>query len=418
MSPAAIGSAVPECVDMEDDASDYSQAERRLVDAIAAGAVCDFADGAEITAKEMASWGPERTIRATVLRQLLTTEDAQYATGGIHLRGAAVEGVLNLVGLTLMPLDLQQCRIATIQASGATFTGNTSFDGATCTGFAGFGDATFTGNARFGDATFTSDAWFTGATFTGFAWFDGATFTSDARFDGDAWFNGATFRGNAGFTGATFAGNAWFAGATFKGNAGFGDTTFTGNAGFNGATFTGNAGFAGATFTSVAWFDGATFTGVAGFGDTTFTSNAGFTRATFSSYAGFTRATFTGNAGFTGATFTGNAGFTGAIANAYDFSRAQFHTADQGPWVARRVTLTGAVFHVRARAAVAAAKTCCDWLQAREGMHLLVRGGAVDLEDAELLRPSILAHSESEPALPKRQSPGEPPEGFDKLTPG
>jgi hypothetical protein len=92
MSPAAIGSAVSECVDMEDDASDYSPAERHLVDAIAAGAVCDFADGAEITAEEMGSWGPGQTIRATVLRQLLTAEDAQCATDGIHLRGAAVVG--------------------------------------------------------------------------------------------------------------------------------------------------------------------------------------------------------------------------------------------------------------------------------------------------------------------------------------
>lgn len=79
MSPATSGSAVPEYLDMEDDASDYSQAEQRLVDAIAAGAVCDFGDGAAITADEMASWGQERTIRATVLRQLLTAEDAQNA---------------------------------------------------------------------------------------------------------------------------------------------------------------------------------------------------------------------------------------------------------------------------------------------------------------------------------------------------
>jgi len=72
---------------------------------------------------------------------------------------------------------------------------------------------------------------------------------------------------------------------------------------------------------------------------------------------------------------------------------------------------------VRARVAVAAAKTGCRRLQAREGVHLVVRGGAVNLEDAEFLRRSILAHSWSEPALPERQSPGERPEGFDELTP-
>jgi uncharacterized protein YjbI with pentapeptide repeats len=161
------------------------------------------------------------------------------------------------------------------------------------------------------------------------------------------------------------------------------------------ATFTNDAFFARAIFTGDARFTGATFTNNASFARATFTNNATLEDATFTSDAQFTSATFTSDAQFTGATFTGNASFHDAIANTYDFSRAQFHTADQGPWVARRVTLTGAVFHVRARVGVAAAETCCDRLQAREGMHLLVRGGAVDLEDAELLRRSILAHSES-----------------------
>jgi hypothetical protein len=58
------------------------------MDAIRAGEVCDFADG--ITAEEMASWGPERTIRATLLRRLLTAEDAHYANVGVRLRGAVV----------------------------------------------------------------------------------------------------------------------------------------------------------------------------------------------------------------------------------------------------------------------------------------------------------------------------------------
>ena len=263
---------------MEDDASDYSPAEQRLVDAIAAGAVCDFADGAEITADEMASWGRERTIRATVLRQLLTAEDAQNSPNGVLLRGAVIKGILNIKGISAVQFDLQHCQIATIEASGAIFTGDASFNGAIFTGDASFADATFTRHARFTDATFTSDARFTDATFTGYAWFNGATFTSDAR-----------------FTDATFTGYAWFNGATF---------------------------------TSRAWF--------------------------------------------TDATFTSDARFTDAIADAYDFSRAQFHTTDPGPWVARQVTLTVAVFHVRARLAVAAAAKCdCRRLQAREGVTSL-----------------------------------------------
>jgi uncharacterized protein YjbI with pentapeptide repeats len=355
----------------------YRAAERYLMDAIRAGKVCDFADGADIAADEMGSWGPERTIRATLLRRLLTAEDARYAKVGVRLRGAAIEGVLDLQGMNVMPLDLQRCRIAAIQASGATFTGSAWFNG-----------ATFTDDTKFTGATFTSDTKFRGATFTGITWFNDATFTGDAE-----------------FSGATFA---EFRHTILASIAQFHDATFTGDAEFSGATFTRGAQFQGATFTGDAWFTDATFTGYAGFADATFTSNALFNRATF-----------TGDAEFRGATFTSIARFSGAIANAYDFSRAQFHTTDQdpGPWVARRVTLTGAVFHVRARVAVAAAKTCCDRLQAREGVHLVVGGGAVDLEDAEFLRPSILAHSESEPALPGRQSPGERPEGFNDLTP-
>jgi hypothetical protein len=102
----------------------YRAAERRLLDAIRAGVVCDFADGAEITAAEMASWGPERTVRATLLRRLLTAEDAEYAEDGVQLRGAAVEGVLILQDLNVMQLDLRQCRIKSLEAGGATFTGD------------------------------------------------------------------------------------------------------------------------------------------------------------------------------------------------------------------------------------------------------------------------------------------------------
>jgi hypothetical protein len=194
-----------------------------------------------------------------VLRQLLDAEDAQNAQNaqnGVLLRGAVIEGILDLKGISAVQFDLQHCQIATIEASGAIFTGDASFNGAIFTGDASFADATFTRHARFTDATFTSDARFTDATFTGYAWFNGATFTS----------------------------RAWF----------------------------------------------------------------------------------------TDATFTSDARFTDAIADAYDFSRAQFHTTDPGPWVARQVTLTVAVFHVRARLAVAAAAKCdCRRLQAREGVTSL-----------------------------------------------
>jgi uncharacterized protein YjbI with pentapeptide repeats len=385
----------PRCqsVDMTQGGNIYRDAERRLLDAIRAGEVCEFADWDfadwEVgdSEDEMASWGPERTIRATLLRRLLTAENAQYAADGVRLRGAAVEGVLDLQGRNVLPLDLGDCRIATLKAKRATFTGKADFDG-----------ATFTGDASFDDATFTRAAHFNGATFIGTAEFGDAIFIGDASF-GDAephFIPGMLTRG------ATFTRDASFKRATFIGTAEFGEATFTGDAWFDRTTFTGNARFASATFTGTARFDNATFTDDAWFDRTTFTGNAWFDSATFIGTAEFDNATFT-NAGFTFATFTGDARFRGAIADAYDLGGAQFHATDPGPWVARQVTLAGAVFHVRARVGVAAVeKVDCGRLQAREGVHLLVRGGGVDLEDAEFLRRSILAHSASEPTLPNR----------------
>jgi hypothetical protein len=288
--------------------NDHRAAERRLMDAIRAGDVCDFADGAEITATEMDSWGPERTVRAALLRRLLTTEDAPYAKRGILLRGAAVEGVLDLKSIDVMHLELRQCRLNTVEALAATFTGDASFEGVTFTGLASFLGAAFTGVASFDHAAFTSDASF-----------DHAAFTSDASFND----------------------------VTFNGLASFDHAAFTGDASFDHAAFTSVASFDHAAFTSDASFNDVTFNDLARFYSAIFTGDASFDSVTFNGAASFLNVTFTGDASFRGANFTGDAQFQWAIADAYDFVRAKFHTADPGPWVARRVTINRAVFHVR-----------------------------------------------------------------------
>src|ERR1035437_9100039 len=121
MSPALGCSAVPECRHDTGRRQHLPRGRAASVGGHPCGVVCDFADGAEITAAEMASWGPERTVRATLLRRLLTAEDAEYAEDGVQLRGAAVEAVLILHGSNVMKLDLQQCRIKCLDAAGATF---------------------------------------------------------------------------------------------------------------------------------------------------------------------------------------------------------------------------------------------------------------------------------------------------------
>jgi hypothetical protein len=70
----------------------------------------------------------------------------------------------------------------------------------------------------------------------------------------------------------------------------------------------------------------------------------------FSDHALFDGATFTGRAAFVGGTFTDDAAFRHAtfsddlvfdintMADMYNFTRARFHMAEAGPWIARRVT--------------------------------------------------------------------------------
>ncbi|MFJ5657249.1 pentapeptide repeat-containing protein [Streptomyces microflavus] len=266
--------------------------------------------------------------------------------------------------------------------------GTARFDWATFTGDAWFRRATFTSEAWFDRATFASDAGFEGVTFTSNAWFRRATFTSDARFDrvtftGDARFDGATFTGHAGFDGATFTSNVSFGKVTFTSNAGFGGVTFTSDAVFNEATFTSNARFDRATFTGDARFDWATFTGNARFDEVTFTSDARFDWATFTGDVWFRRATFTSDARFNGATFTSNA----------RFDRARFETTSRlGPLVCgEKVVLDGAVFDQPVTVEMAAREVSCARTRWASTATLHLRYAEVDLRDAVLEYPVLVA---------------------------
>ena len=190
-----------------------SDAERRLLDAVRSGTQCDFSDGRTIRPSDMEYWGEERTIRAAVLKALLTGDGGEWGIGAgraaaVDLRGAVVSGDLMGLDETQLPgLRMPACR----------------FDGK-----ARFHRVTFTGDARFSGAIFTGEAHSTGRPSTRGAPFHGAIFT------GDASFRQATFTRGARFSGATFTGDHRFDGATFSGDAQFGDTTFTRDAWFDG----------------------------------------------------------------------------------------------------------------------------------------------------------------------------------------
>ncbi|MFD3794970.1 pentapeptide repeat-containing protein [Streptomyces californicus] len=293
---------------------------------------------------------------------------------------------------------------------GVTFTGDGWFDGVTFTGDVWFGGASFTSDAVFGGASFNANARFNGATFTGDAQFDEATFNGDARFHGvtftgDVWFGGVTFTGDAWFDGAAFNGDVWFDGVTFTGDARFDGAAFNGDVWFDGVTFTGDAQFGGVTFNGDVWFDGVTFTGDAQFGGVTFNGDAWFDRVTFTGDARFDRLTFngdvwfggvavTGDAWFDGVTFTGDAQFDRVtFTGDARFDRARFEMASRlGPLVCgKKVVLDGAVFDQPVTLEMAAREVSCARTRWASTATLHLRYAEVDLRDAVLEYPVVVA---------------------------
>ncbi len=330
------------------DLEPLTDAERKLLEAVKANAVCDLSRDDDA----------HRTVRAAFLKAILSGAAQAWGidTGAaIDLHGAVVSGDLGgFGGNELPPIRLESCRFEdSVDFSEATFTGDALFE-----------KATFTGDALFRKATFTGDALFEKASFTGYAVFTEAAFTGHARFE------------KATFTGTT----AWFHEATFTRDARFDKASFTGKARFTKATFTGDAWFHEAIFTGDAWFHEAIFTGVAVFHEATFTGDAWFHEAIF-----------TGDALFDKAIFAGDAEFNEALAHRLSFSRALFSAPDPGPWIASTISLDRTTLAVRSRISITATKIEASRLQAREGAHLVLHCREVDLSDSEFVRRSIVS---------------------------
>lgn len=87
--------------------------ERRLCAAAAEGRVFDLRSGkaADNDPAGGRGWGPQRTIRAVLLRQLLVGEGSSVPGSiAVRVRGARIVGPLNLGGQTLRcPLELYAC---------------------------------------------------------------------------------------------------------------------------------------------------------------------------------------------------------------------------------------------------------------------------------------------------------------------
>ncbi|MDC2957844.1 membrane-associated oxidoreductase [Streptomyces gilvifuscus] len=91
--------------------NELTEAERRVWRAFATGTAVDFRAGDDEDAAQGAQWGPERTVRASVLRALLLNgpqEPGEIAA--LKLAGARITGVLDLrYGATDFAVRLSHC---------------------------------------------------------------------------------------------------------------------------------------------------------------------------------------------------------------------------------------------------------------------------------------------------------------------
>lgn len=97
--------------------SDLTESEKKVWEATATGTLVDLRVGdSQLDSPERwAEWGPERTVRAEVIADLLIGdgEAAAVAVRGVRLQGARITGDLNLEATTLRcPLALLDCSFA------------------------------------------------------------------------------------------------------------------------------------------------------------------------------------------------------------------------------------------------------------------------------------------------------------------
>jgi hypothetical protein len=84
--------------------------ERELLDHAEAGTLLDWAGDGPVDHEAMEGWGPERTVRAAVLRHLLVESQWLVHGRGVWLRGARIRGRVDLEAATVRcPLLLENC---------------------------------------------------------------------------------------------------------------------------------------------------------------------------------------------------------------------------------------------------------------------------------------------------------------------
>ncbi|MGW0705341.1 membrane-associated oxidoreductase [Streptomyces sp. NPDC002643] len=95
---------------------ELTEAERRVWEAFPKGVAVDFRTAADEEATEGHTWGPERTVRASVLRALLLTEPQEEGEiAALKVSGARVTGALDLrYATTDCVIRLSHCHFDTV----------------------------------------------------------------------------------------------------------------------------------------------------------------------------------------------------------------------------------------------------------------------------------------------------------------
>ncbi|MFE6410119.1 pentapeptide repeat-containing protein [Streptomyces sp. NPDC057837] len=283
-----------------------------------------------------------------------------------------------------------QPRVGRARFDSASFSTDASFERVSFSGDASFERASFLGRASFETASFPGTALFEEASFSGTAQFDQASFSGTSRFVG------ASFTGHASFEGVSFSGVADFSRVCFSSGAWFRETAFSSAAHFGKASFSDEARFDGATFSTSAWFVQASFADSTLFRGASI-SGAEFRDASFAGDAWFDRASFPDVVGFVGVCFSFDAHFEGA----------QFEAAKNvGPLVCgQRVILDGAVFGQPVTLEVAARQVSCARTQWASAATLQLRYAELDLRDAVLEWPALVAARPTPWTLPFPHAP-------------
>ncbi len=257
-----------------------------------------------LTEEEIADWGDERTIPASVLREaLLALADRRVDPRGLTIRFARITGDVDLDHSTmafplrihrsvftgtlsardshLKELDLRGCRCTMITADGSRIAGRLVLQGATLThpggnaltldraqidGGAFLYGLTATGEVRAASARITGQLMLEDATLTNLG---GDALTLDrAQIDGGAFLRGLTATGEVHAPGAQIAGQLGLQGATLTNLGGDALTLdraqIDGGAFLDGLTATGEVRAAGARITGQLVLEGATLTNPGG----------------------------------------------------------------------------------------------------------------------------------------------------------